>query len=220
MKNIFLPVIALSMSFVACTSGTSDVNDSHGHSHEEHSDHSHDVESSIIETASVYDNSSTTVGFGAFKTTAKKEVKGWFTDFEVSGIAESKEVTEIFNNAVIQINVASLDTKDKGRNATLLAEFFSKTSSSENISGKVISFDTESAILELTFNDVSKELTFDYTMNGDTLKMQSVLNLEDVDGLGALAYLHSACEGVHRGDDGVSKTWSDVNIYLTTVLKR
>ncbi|MFT6746138.1 MAG: polyisoprenoid-binding protein YceI [Glaciecola sp.] len=210
------------MSVVACNSGTSDAHDSHEHSHDEDSDHSHAVESSIAEVVSVYDNSSTTVGFGAFKTTAKKEVKGWFTDFEVSGITESKDLAEILGNASINISVSSLDTKDDGRNATLLAEFFNKTTSNENITGKVVSIDKDNsiALLELTFNDVSKELEFTYNLSGDTLSMQSVLNLKDVNGLEALASISTACDALHKGDDGVSKTWSDVNIYLTTVLNR
>lgn len=224
MKKILLPIIALSMSFVACNSGTSnahDSHDSHDHSHDGDSDHSHDIDTTAVE-ASVYDNSSTTVGFGAFKTTAKKEVKGWFTDFEVSGITESKDLAEILGNASININVASLDTKDKSRNATLLAEFFNKTTSNESITGKVVSVndDSSTALLELTFNDVSKELQFSYSLSGDTLLMQSVLNLEDVNGLDAVASLNTACEALHKGDDGVSKTWNEVNIYLTTVLNR
>jgi len=225
MKKLILPVIVLSMSLVACNSGATS-NDSHGHDHshaEGHEDgheYSHETVTEVVE--SVYDNTSTTIGFGAFKTTSKKEVKGWFKDFDVKGITESKNLGEIFQNASVSINVASLDTKNEGRNSTILTEFFNKTTSNETIVGKVVSFDTDSAtaILELTFNDATTALTFDYVLSGDTLSMQSVLNLEDVNGLEALASLNTACEGVHKGDDGVSKTWNDVNIYLTTILKR
>jgi polyisoprenoid-binding protein YceI len=226
MKKIILPIAVISMSLVACSSGGN--SNGHGHDHEynheqghgDGHDHSHETVAEVPK--SVYDNESTTIGFGAFKTTDKKEVKGWFKDFEVTGITESKDLAEIFQNASLSINVASLDTKNEGRNITILAEFFSKTTSNETIAGKVVSFDTDStkAVLELTFNDASTLLNFDYTLHGDTLSMQSVLKLEDVNGLEALASLNTACEGVHKGDDGVSKTWNDVNIYLTTILKR
>ena len=211
------------MGLVACNSGVSQSNDSHGHNDEKrHNEHIHSHDEVVEEVLSVYDNTSTTIGFGAFKTTSKKEVKGWFTDFEITGITESQDVSEIFKNASISVNVASLDTKNEGRNVTIIAEFFNKTTSNKKIEGKVVSFDTDSAtaVLELIFNDATTPLTFDYALNGDTLSMQSVLNLEDVNGLEALASLNKACEGVHKGDDGVSKTWNDVNIYLTTILKR
>ncbi|MFT6717217.1 MAG: polyisoprenoid-binding protein YceI [Saprospiraceae bacterium] len=217
-----LPVLALSMSLIACNSGSNKSSDSHGHSHQEGHDHDHSQDEVAEETESVYDNASTTIGFGAFKTTDKKEVKGWFSDFEMIGITESKDLAEIFGNASVIIQVGSLDTKDQGRNATLLAEFFNNTTSNETITGKVISFNTDSAtaVLELTFNDATTALTFGYSLNGDTLSMQSVLDLEQVNGLGALASLNTACESLHKGSDGVSKTWNDVNIYLTTILKR
>ena len=147
-------------------------------------------------------------------------MKGWFTNFEVKGITEAEKVEEIFENVSIKIDVNSLDTKNQGRNAKLLAYFFGKTSSSETITGKVLSFDVKnkSAVLELNFNDVKHPLTFSYDLKGDTLAMNSVLNLEDVNGMEALASINKACEALHKGDDGISKTWSEVNIYLSTVL--
>lgn len=222
MKKIFLAITAVSL--MACNSGANSGGDAHGHDHGDdhhnHTDHHHSEEQ-VIE-ASVYDNSSTTIGFGAFKTTDKKEVKGWFTDFDIAGITESKELSEIFRKVTIDIEVASLDTRDEGRNATLITQFFNKTSSNHTITGKVVSWNTDSstAMLSLIFNDVEKALEFNYTLNGDTLVMQSVLNLQDVNGLEALTSLNTACEALHKGDDGVSKTWTDINVYISTVLKR
>lgn len=221
MKKSILAIVAVSVSLVACNSG-SDKSEAHGHEHIKGQDEHHHDDSHEHTTSSVYDNNSTTIGFGAFKTTDKKEVKGWFKDFEMTGITESKNLEDIFKNASINIDVTSLDTKNDGRNTTLLTEFFNKTTSNESITGKVVSFNTDSstAILEITFNDVAKELSFDYKLSGDTLSMNSSLNLEEVNGLEAIASLNTACEALHKGDDGVSKTWNDVSIYLTTILKR
>jgi polyisoprenoid-binding protein YceI len=222
MKKSALVLLVVSMSLVACNSGGNHENEVHDHDHTNGHDHEHTQIQEVAAVPSVYDASNTRVGFGAFKTTAKKEVKGWFTDFKLTGITEASDVKDVFKDAMISINVNSLDTKNEGRNATLLAEFFNKTTSNEVITGKVISFDSTgtSAVLELTFNDVAKELVFSYDLNGDTLSMQSILNLEDVNGLDALASISTACDALHKGDDGVSKTWSEVNIYLTTVLNR
>jgi len=221
MKKSGLVILAVSMSLVACNSGGNHEGEAPDHSHADGHEHDHtEIEETV--PVSVYNNSTTTIGFGAFKTTAKKEVKGWFTGFELTGVNEASDVKEIFKDAVITIDVSTLDTKNEGRNATLLSEFFSKTTSNETITGRVVSFDSTAttAVLELTFNDVAKELTFSYELSGDTLLMQSTLNLEDVNGLAALTSISVACDALHKGADGVSKTWNEVNIYLRTVLNK
>lgn len=220
MKRIILSLAVLTVVLGSCDSGS---NHSKAEHHEDHVESPQaEVKDSLETPPSVYNNSTTLIGFGAFKTTERKEVKGWFKSVKMSGITESNDVAEIFKNASIEVDVSSLETRDAGRNATLLSEFFSKTSSNELITGKVVSFNTDSAtaVLLLNFNGVEKELGFDYTLTGDTLSMQSVLKLADVNGLEALASLHKACEVWHKGNDGVSKTWDDVKIYVATVLRR
>lgn len=218
MKKVILPLVVL--MFVACnsSSSTKDQKPQDGTT----KDTAKTAEQVIAEPASVFNLSTTKVGFGAFKTTAKKEVKGWFENFELKGITEADKVEDIFANASISIEVNSLETNNKGRNMTLLTEFFGKTTSSQTIKGKVLSFNPESSIaqLELLFNDVRHEIPFNYSLSGDTLSMTGVLQLEDVNGMEALASINKACEALHKGDDGVSKTWSDVNIYLSTVLNK
>ncbi len=169
----------------------------------------------------VYDAEATTIGFGAFKTTEKKEVKGLFTEFELINLGEGSSVQSLFTGADVVITVGSLSTNNEGRDKTLLEEFFTKTTSGTSITGKVLSFDEVNSVasLELLFNDVTIELAFTYQLNNDTLNMKSVLNLEDVNGLEALASINTACLNLHKGSDGVSKTWSDVNIYISTILK-
>jgi hypothetical protein len=39
------------------------------------------------------------------------------------------------------------------------------------------------------------------------------MNLEDWDGLAAVASINKACEALHTGQDGISKTWSEVAVH-------
>ncbi len=197
----------MALAFVACQTPTSNVS-------------TPDL-SNVAKVNSMYDASATKIGFGAFKTTAKKEVKGWFNEFTIDNLVDTNQVELVFANATFEINVGSLETNDAGRNQRLLSEFFGKTSSNENISGKVLSFNKDSALVnvELLFNGVKKQVPFSYGMTGDTLKLNGTINVLDYNASTALNALNKACESLHKGDDGVSKTWSDVNLYLNTVLK-
>lgn len=206
MKNIFIPL--LSLAVVSCSTPTSNVN-------------TQDL-SNVVRPNALYDANATKVGFGAFKTTDKKEVKGWFTDFTIGNLVDTNQLELVFGAATFEINVSSLETNDAGRNQRLLTEFFGKTTSAEKLTGKVISFDKDKSSLnvQLDFNGIQKEVPFMYAMSGDTLQLNASINMLDYNASTALTALNKACEDLHKGADGVSKTWSDVNLYLTTVLKK
>lgn len=178
--------------------------------------------SKVEKTHVLYDAQNTIVGFGAFKTTAKKEVKGWFTDFKIDNLQDTSLVELAFANATFEINVNSLETNDSGRNQRLLNDFFGKTLSAEKITGKVLSFLKDSSLVqvEIDFNGIKKPTNFTYLTSGDTLKLKASINLQDYNAIPALESLNKVCESLHKGDDGVSKTWSEVNLYLETVLKK
>lgn len=219
-KSITIVAAALTLFVASCETTVNNVNVAAKEAANDSSAAA--VASKEIESKSVYNVDATSIGFTAFKTTEKFPVKGWFKSFSISKINQAERVEEVFANASISIDVASLETNDEGRNQRLISEFFGKTTSNESIEGKVVAFDAQNstAALSLNFNGVEKELTFNYSLSGDTLNMNSSLNLADVNGLEALASLNKACEVLHKGADGVSKTWEDVEINISTVLNK
>mgnify|MGYP001334220064 CR=1 FL=1 len=74
-------------------------------------------------------------------------------------------------------------------------------------------------IINLTLNNVSKDLSLNYTTSGDSISINGELNILDFNGSKALASINKACEALHTGADGISKTWAEVNLYITSVLK-
>ena len=46
------------------------------------------------------------------------------------------------------------------------------------------------------------------------------MNLENWDGLAAVASINKACEALHTGADGVSKTWSEVAVHADVLLNK
>ena len=72
---------------------------------------------------------------------------------------------------------------------------------------------------EFKLNNVEKELTLNYIIAGDVIELNGSLNLLDFKGEKAVDALNKACKDLHKGEDGKSKTWSDVNIYVKSTLK-
>lgn len=167
-----------------------------------------------------YDADATIIYFGGFKTTEKKEVLGYFTQFQVDSTKIADTPEEIFQNATINIPIIGLDTKDVGRNGRIRKHYFGNMENTKSIKGKIVEFNTDSnkVNLELTMNAISKVVTLDYKVSGDSLSFSGEINALDFDASESIKALNKACEALHKGADGVSKTWAEVNLYLTTVV--
>ncbi len=168
-----------------------------------------------------YDKKATRIGFGGFKTTEKVEVKGYFKKFSVDSTIVADTPEEIFANSTISIPTDYLETNNIGRNRRLREEYFGKMASTQNITGKIVNFNEESnqVKIELTINEVSNEIDFDYEVTGDTISINGTIDILDFDAGSALKAINKACEVLHKGADGISKTWSESNIYITSVIK-
>lgn len=168
-----------------------------------------------------YDSENTTIGFGGFKTTDRKEVKGTFKEFTIkeTRIADTHE--EVFMNAEFSIPVSSIETKDMARNKRLKEEYFGSMQSTHLIKGIVKQFnaDSNTVTVNLKLNNIKKDINLDYVVSGDTITLTGSINVLDFDASNAISALNEVCESLHMGADGVTKTWPDVNLYISSVLK-
>jgi polyisoprenoid-binding protein YceI len=176
----------------------------------------------------LYDASSTTIGFGAFKFTEKKEVKGGFLKFSVDSTSTSNniiDIYEIFHNAKFSISVDGLDTKDQGRDYNIKTSFFGQMKETASITGKVIDLvdgkDSGSdLIVSLKFNNVENQVALKVSLVDNVLTLNGAINLNDFKAQKALSSLNKTCKDLHKGSDGKSVTWPEVNIYVSTTLKK
>ena len=72
---------------------------------------------------------------------------------------------------------------------------------------------------DLTMNGVSKKLPFNYSITDKTFTMDGVMKITDWSAEAALNSLNEACKDLHKGADGVSKTWDEVAINITSTFK-
>jgi len=161
----------------------------------------------------------------AFKTTKKAPVKGTFKDVKLVKLKKDKNLPssleQWFKSVSFAINVKSVDTQNPQRDKTLTDQFFSLLKTSMEympgdifITGKLKSLNSKKSelVMALSLNGVTKEVPFKYNYMAPNLEITGTIDLFDFGLQKAHASLHKACFELHKGDDGVSKTWTQVDL--------
>ncbi|KAB1069105.1 YceI family protein [Tamlana haliotis] len=207
MKKLSLLFIAVTLSLTACKNEKKETKA---------------AETTEASTAAkfVVKPEATKVTFTAYKTTDKVGVGGEFTTLkfdEQSGATPQ----EALNNLSFSIPVSSLFTNDptNTRDAKIKASFFGAMLDTDLITG-TLKFVNGSAVAEVTMNGETQNLPMDVTITDERrVTLNGTMNLAEWNALDALASLNKACEALHTGADGVSKTWEDVAIEVSTFLR-
>ncbi|MDO6758687.1 YceI family protein [Tamlana sp. 2_MG-2023] len=207
MKKLSLLFIAITLSLASCKQ-------------EKKETKTEDATEVSSEAKFVVKPEATKVKFTAYKTTDKVGVGGEFTTVkfdEKSGATPE----EALNNLDFSIPVSSLFTNDatNTRDAKIIASFFGAMLDTDLITG-TIKFVNGSAVAEVTMNGETQNLPMDVTITDERrVTLTGTMNLANWKALDALASLNKACEALHTGADGVSKTWEDVAIEVSTFLR-
>ncbi|OEK07566.1 hypothetical protein A8C32_17365 [Flavivirga aquatica] len=161
----------------------------------------------------------TSVKWTAYKTTEKKPVGGEFSVLNFEN-KEGATAQEALNNLNFSIPISSLFTKDDGRDAKLKASFFGAMLDTEFLKG-TIKHNNNEYIASITMNGVTHDLPLKVTITEERrVSMTGTMQLKDWNALGALESLNKVCFDLHKGADGVSKTWEDVAIEINTYLRK
>ena len=161
----------------------------------------------------------TTINWIAYKTTSKVPVKGQFTKVNIQQTKKFTTAFEALNGLKFDIPVSSLFTKDTIRDEKLKKFFFGTMKNTNSITG-VISMNNEtSGSVELTMNGISQVLPITYVISDQMVTIEALMDLDNWQAQLAIQALNTACKELHSGDDGISKTWSEVKIEVATYLK-
>lgn len=202
MKKLFLVVftISLSISFTSCKSDKKEVKTSESYKN----------------TAFSIENASSEINFTAYKFTEKKGVGGQFRQVDITAGGSGNTIKEAINNAEFSIPVSSLFTKDSSRDYKIQKFFFGVMSDTKLLSGKLLIENDSIGAALIKMNGISETVPFKYTITNNTFAMNANMDITNWKALDALASLNKVCEILHTGADGVSKTWSDVALNITT----
>jgi len=201
MKKLFLVLftICLSVSFTACKADKKEIK-----------------ESKATQAAFSIDKAESEINFTAYKFTEKKGVGGQFRQVNITSGGSGNTIKEAIHNAEFSIPVKSLFTKNSSRDYKIQKFFFGVMSNTKLLSGKLIIKNDSIGAAVINMNGISESVPFKYTIKDNTFAMNATMDITNWDALNALASLNKVCEILHTGADGVSKTWSDVALSIST----
>ena len=159
------------------------------------------------------------INWTAYKTTDKTPVNGQFKKVNIILGGEGNTAKEAINNTEFSIPVSSIFTKDTSRDFKIKKFFFGIMDKTELLSGKLVLENDSLGYANLIMNGVSNKLPFKYSINGKVFSLSGNMKITDWKADKALASLNEVCKDLHKGADGVSKTWEDVAINITSTFK-
>ena len=169
------------------------------------------------------DPNSLVVEWAAFKTTQKATVPGKFTSAKNLKKLEKSytSLPALLKAMAVEVDMTSVDTKDPRRDATLKEMFFKvlkgkgvASASLTQIKEKPEGSGTASMVLK--FNDQTKRIPVTFNMDSEgNVMLKGQMDILNFTAHEALESLNKACHELHKGPDGVSKTWSEVNFTIS-----
>lgn len=174
----------------------------------------------VVTPKFVIKSENTSVEWTAYKTTDKVGVGGKFTTVNFDN-KEGASPEDALNNLNFSIPINSLFTNDatNTRDAKIKTSFFGTMADTEVLKG-TIKYVDKKYMASLTMNGTTSDIPLDVEITDERrVKMTGTINLKDWNALDALAALNKVCFDLHKGADGVSKTWEDVAIEVNTFLR-
>lgn len=166
---------------------------------------------------------STKVSFTAYKTSEKLPVGGTFTKINITQSDSGTTALDAMNGTTFTIPVSSLFTNDptETRDPKIIEFFFEAMTNTTLISGVFKVSDDEKCSIDVSLNGKTENIPLEAVMtSGNSYTFNGVMDLESWDALAAVSSLNKACEALHTGADGVSKTWSEVAVKAEVILQK
>lgn len=206
MKKISFLLIAVILGFSACKNEKKETKPK---------------DETVITEKFVVKPEGTSVKWTAYKTTEKKPVGGEFKILKFDN-KEGSTPQEALNNLSFSIPISSVFTNDatNTRDAKIKTSFFGAMLDTEFLKG-TIKYLNNSYVATITMNNVTHDLPLKVNITDERrVNMTGTMNLKDWNALEALESLNKVCFDLHKGADGVSKTWEDVAIEVNTFLRK
>ncbi len=164
------------------------------------------------------DLKNTQVIWSGYKTTDKIKVTGQFKRFKSSKIQKKNEYESIQNlieGLDFTIDVGSSFSSDEIRDDNLKNFFFKLFAKNLVIDGKFGKLEQDSVNVVLKLFGQERRFKLNAYYESEIIHIKGHVDI--IDQLGAKKAFESIsqkCFDLHKGPDGISKTWQDVEIYI------
>ena len=162
--------------------------------------------------AFVLNDATNSVQWTAYKTTEKVPVKGKFTKVNITSGGEGNTIKEAINNTEFSIPISSIFTSDTSRDYKIRKFFFGVMDNTKLLSGSLVIENDSLGYANITMNGITKKLPFNYTIEDKAFEMHTKMDVLNWNAQNSIDSLNAVCRDLHKGLDGVSKTWAEVAI--------
>ncbi|SFU65009.1 YceI-like domain-containing protein [Pustulibacterium marinum] len=199
MKKAYLALSAIALSFFTFSCDTNTKKDEKSEPKMEES------------TTQEVEIDSVTLGWTGYKTTDKTPVKGVFKKVNIGGIHEDATSPEAaLDGAVVDIKVSSLFSGNEERDPKLIDIFFGTMENTSMLTG-TLHLTGDQKTISVKMNGTTKEVPVETNFSDNTFTVMGDLDVTDFGATAAVEALSKACFDLHKGADGVSKTWSEAH---------
>ncbi len=209
MKKIFLSLSVLALTFATFSCDTS----------KKQEKDTTDTETMTSEETSEVSIDSVTLGWTGYKTTEKTPVKGVFKKVAIGGThTDATSPEAVLDGSLVDVTVKSLFSGNEERDPKLIDIFFGTMENTSVITGTLHLKGAEKT-LTIKMNDTMHEVPVTTTYKDNTYTITGDVDLATFNAMPAVEALGKACFDLHKGADGVSKTWAEAhfegNVYFS-----
>lgn len=170
-----------------------------------------------------FQNQGTTLEWTAFKYTERTAVKGKIESFSTSRATKARTILDSVRLLEFSVDPLSVNSGVPDRDYKIKTLFMGSATKKGNITGKVLQIGSDltgQASMELNWNGLRKKIPVTYTVKDDVLEVNGVFSVFDFGFDSGLEKLNEACIELHKGTDGKSKLWPDVEFRIVSTFAK
>ena len=176
----------------------------------------------IKEGSYSFDSNKAKIIWKGFKTTDRIQVTGQFEQFDSSrDMKQFDSLDGLIDGLDFSISTSSSASGDPVRDLNLKDYFFKLLTSNFRLTGS-LGYPNNN-LIPVTFNTLlgSKTVELSYFFENSVVEIKGIIDIGiDLGGVMAYESIHQQCEQLHTGGDGVSKTWSEVEVLVRVPIIR
>jgi len=165
----------------------------------------------------IYSFSDSTINlfWAGYKTTDKLKVLGSFQEIKTNHSDQKfSSIDELVNGITFSINSKSSESGDPIRDANLRDYFFNYLTDNFQINGNVSEYNNDFLVANIDVLGINRQVKFTHTIANNVLKLRALISLDELGAYKAYNSISAKCYDLHKGADGISKTWDEVNVIL------
>jgi len=165
------------------------------------------------------DTTGVSVLWTAYKFTDKVAVSGKFSDFKLSLVNDAESIERLLENSKIAIYTESVNSNSEIRDPKLRTFFF-RVFNTDTIKANILGANKGRGLIDLNMNNLTNQLKYLYSLKGDTLVLDTQIDLKKWKGEQAIQSLNKECYDLHKGADGISKLWPVVDVIIKLPIRK